>query len=164
MSVTFCCFDAPRTQVPCPFCQDWLERGWIKEGERCDQFCTGFEERSEAPEVNFSQGNVADILRLLGFTTEGGDLYGSCSGGEMRQRIFRARNANRSHLVREPEYIPGGSAGVETVQEGNVVRVQRMGAACYIGGNTDEQTLRRLTDLEALAIYAQEHGFEITWG
>jgi hypothetical protein len=167
MSVTFQCFDAPRKQVPCRFCDEpWADfpEGNGK-GGKCDAYCTGFEEVSEAPEVNLSSVNAEGILHLLGWTEREDIWGGSCSGGEMRQRIFRARNVGREHLVEEPFDLPGGHAGVETEVVGNnVVRVQRMGCRVISGGNTDEQTLRRLASLEALAVYAQEHGFEISWG
>lgn len=163
MSVTFWCPEAPRKRVPCQFCEDWLKKGWLQEGERCDARCDGTEEVSEAPEANFSQGNAASVLRLLGFPTNGNDMYGSCGGTELRQRIFKARNIDRSAAIQAPLHLKGGDRGVRVSHEGNVATMERMGAEVFHCGNTDEQTLRRLDNLEALAVWAQEHDQEVSW-
>ena len=164
MSVTFWCPEAPRKQVPCRFCtEEWAEfpEGNGK-GGKCDRFCTGFEEASEAPEANFGNTTTVGLLGLLGFDSS--NLFGSCDGATLRQRLFRARNSSRSHLVENAYDHAGGDAGVRVSHEGNVARVERMGARVVSFGNTDEETLRRLTYLEALAVYAQDNGFEISWG
>ncbi len=166
MSVTFTITEAPITKVPCPFCQgehvDFPEGNG--HGGKCDRFCTGMEENSTAPEVNLSNANAAAVLQLLGFSGE--DLeFGGCSPAILRQRIFRARHQDRSHLVCDPEVIPGGHAGVQVLREDNVLIIRRMGAPTYECGNTDEQTLGRLGRLESLAVWAQEEGYtEISWG
>lgn len=162
MSVTFWCPEAPRKQVPCEFCADWLARGWIVEGERCDPFCTGTTEASEAPEVNMGNGNAAAILSLLGFVPECGGEVADLA--DLRRRIMRARNADRSYLVVEPSETPGGDAGVQIIEDGNVLRIQRMGARTISFGNTDEQTLRRLEALDRLAAWAQINHLQVTWG
>jgi len=165
MSVTFTVSNAPRTEVPCPYCQEagveYPEGNGY--GGKCDHFCPGFYWESASPRVNYANGNAAAILRLLGFREE--VLCGSCSAADLRQRILRARNADRSALVREAEFTPGGHAGVKVSREGNVLSAQRMGAALYDGANTDADTLRRIAGLENLALWAQENGYsEITWG
>jgi len=168
MSVTFWCPDAPRKQVPCQFCQgeyvDFPEGNG--RGGKCDRFCTGFTEESEAPEVNVANGNAVGILSLLGFQVDAcGYMYGSCTAALMRQRLFRARNLDRSALERGMEIQEGGHAGVRVVDgEDGLPTIQRMGPTFIVGGNTDEQTLGRLARLEQLALYAQERGYEITWG
>ena len=170
MSITFTCFAAPRTTVPCEFCAK--EKVWADEagetvftndkGGHCSPWCDGTEEVSEAPEANFANGNARSLLNLLGFDSE--DLCGSADGATLRQRIFKARNADRSSLVEAPYHQKGGHAGVEVTHEGNVARVQRMGAAVAYFGNTDEQTLRRLANLESIAVWAQDRNLEISWG
>jgi hypothetical protein len=167
MSVTFQCLDAPRQQVPCPFCDEpWADypEGNGK-GGRCDAYCTGSTDESRAPEVNLSSVNAQDILGLLGWNTREDVWGGSCSGGEMRQRIFKARNADRKDLVKDGYELGPGHAGTAVVKdEDGMTRIERRGPRVISFGNTDEQTLRRLASLEALAVYAQEHGFEISWG
>lgn len=167
MSVTFQCSDAPRRQVPCLYCAEpWADYPEGNgRGGRCDRFCTGFEEESEAPEVNFANGNAQAVLALLGWTDPEAYLGGEVDGGTLRQRIFRARNRDLSAARREALYLPAGHAGAAVVRDADgQARIERRGAAVIVQGNTDERTLDRLSALEDLAIYAQEHGFQITWG
>lgn len=166
MSTTFTIPNAPRRTVPCQFCQeDWAE---FPEGNghggKCDRFCTGTMEVSEAPEVNLSEGSAPGILALLGFGPEDRS-YGSCEVAEFRRRIMLARNIDRSHLEVEPCDHPGGHAGVKVMTgEDGIPTIQRMGAMLVEFGNTDEQTMFRLNRLNRLAVWAQEHGHkEIIW-
>lgn len=163
MSVTFWCPDAPRKRVPCPFCADYRQRGWIQIGERCDQHCNGTIEVSDAPECSFSQDNSQAILRLLGFQFRGGDLFGQCSGTTMKRRITKARNGDRSAAVRPAYHKKGGGAGVSVKREGGLTTIQPMGAELYECGNTDEETVGRLEQLWKLATWAKKHGQEIQW-
>lgn len=166
MSVTFHCPDAPRKRTPCPFCtESWAE---FPEGNgiggKCDRFCTGFTEESEAPEANFANDNAAGLLCLLGLGGQE-DMYGECNAATMRQRILRARNGDRSALVSDAEVIPGGYAGTCVIEgEDSLPTIQRMGPTIIYGGNTDERTLERLAALERLAVWAQEHNMQIQWG
>lgn len=168
MSVTFQCPGAPTETIPCPFCgEPWAEfpEGNGK-GGKCDSWCTGSIEQSVAPEANFANENATALLRILGFTVDCcGDLYGSCDAATMRQRILKARNSDRSTLLVDPSTTPGGWAGTRIVRDDDgMATIQRMGPTIIRGGNTDEQTMRRLSDLEAVALWAQEHGSEIVWG
>lgn len=167
MSVTFWCPDADRQQVPCQFCQgeyvDFPEGNG--RGGKCDRFCTGFEEVSAAPEVNLGSENARAILGLLGFDASDCEMSGSCDGATLRQRVFLALNQDLSKALREDVDLEGGHAGVAVVEDDDgMTRIQRMGAR-YIGfGNTTDQTVRRLRQLEALAVWAQDHKMTITWG
>jgi len=160
MSITFTCPAAARIEAPCRWCAKELADGDIEEGEHCSPWCDGTETESVAPEPNFSNSNAYNVLDLLGFS----GIYGSTDGATLRQRILKARNIDRSELVEAPYSEPGGHAGVQVTHEGNVAHMQRMGAATISFGNTDEQTLRRLAQLEELAIWAADHDLEITWG
>jgi hypothetical protein len=61
--------------------------------------------------------------------------------------------------------IPGGSAGTALVQEGNVVRMVRMGAMMITGENTDERTVERLESLARLCQWAHDNNFTtVSWG
>ena len=166
MSVTFWCPDAPTKSVPCRFCNE--EWAMFPEGNgrggKCDQFCTGSTEESVAPEVNLANASARGILGLLGFSNGAGELCGGCDGGTLKQRLLSAFNRDRGHLVREASDTPGGHAGVLRVQRDNVVHLQRMGARVIDGGNTDEQTQRRLKALWELAEFAQANNFDISWG
>lgn len=155
MSITFTCMDAPRDRIPCSFCEEWRREGWISSDEKCDPYCEGTEDSPSCPEVNFANANARALLTLLGFDFDPEDPYGSCSGAVMRQRILLARNRDRSIALRSSSYTPPPLHLVSNQTQ--------LGASIYIQGSTDADTLRRLNSLEKLAIYAQEHDFEISW-
>lgn len=159
MSVTFWCPQAPsRTElVPCdyPGCD---------EGNRCGYCRDGFDNVriSEGPEVNVTGGNALNILRLLGQTAE---EWGGWKVEEMpavRRAILlaKAQDKDREALVREASESQGTKIGKN---DQGVTEIQR---TCKVidFGNTDEQTLRRLDNLEALLVYAQANQMEINWG
>ena len=163
MSVTFSCFEAPRETLPCEFCVEAVAEKWDTNG-RCDRFCTGTMTETTAPEVNFANANAQAVLSLLGL---GGDLWGGCEADELggfRQRILRARNSDRSDAVVVPSELEPGHAGTAVVTEDGMTRIERRGPRMVCFGNTDEQTLRRLTALDRLAAWAQKRDFAISWG
>jgi len=164
MSVTFMCPGAPREKVPCRFCEEsWAEfpEGNGK-GGKCDQWCEGFTMESVAPVANFGNSNARSVLSLLGFDAD--DLCGSCDAATMRQRILRARNSDRTSALVDAYELEPGHAGTAVVHENGLARIERRGPRVIGCGNTDEQTLRRLGNLDDLAVWAQEHGFGISWG
>jgi len=142
MSVTFFCPLAPVKRAPCPWCEP---------GASCESGCSGSVSSSVVPEPCFSNVNARDLLDLLGFNP-GLELTGSCSPAEMRRAIIRARNSDRSRLVRL-----GGEQPRRTRVEGGALVA---GPLVIEGGNTDNQTLARLDALEALAL----QGYRICWG
>ena len=152
MSVTFTCNAAPTKQVPCEFCRDWSAEMKDPDTGRCDQWCTGFFTQSEAPESYLTNENAADMLALLGIPQEPGDLYGRLVPEELPghlQKIMVALNrgeGTRSHLVSEASSEVGPH-----------------GCTVHNMGNTDEQTIRRLTDLQTLFMYAAQNGYEVSW-
>lgn len=165
MSVTFWCPNAPRRTVPCEFCADTLRwadlDGFTNDnGGHCDNWCNGTREESVAPEPNFANANAETLLRLLGWT----DLSGECDGATMRQRIFKVRNIDRTTAVYDAYELAGGYAGTVMVTENGMSRIERRGARIISGGNTDQQTLRRLCNLEDLAHWAQDNDQKICWG
>jgi len=165
MSVTFWCPDAPRKQVPCRFCIEWREKGWVEPHENCDQFCNGTTEESEAPEINLSNGDVGAILRLLGWTDQDDYLGGECDPATLRQRVFRASNGDVGAATAEPYELEPGHAGVAVVKdEDGIDRIERRGPRVISFGYTDEQVRDRLERLDTLARWAQEHGHQVAWG
>lgn len=175
MSITFTVPNAPYNTVTCEWCERELETA-IAEGRDievnehggcCDPWCPGVDRVPVAPIANFAEANAAGIIRLLGLPCEDPrDLYGEVPVADLRQRILRARNVDRSGFTSEAYYLPGGHAGtaVVTDEETGLPRIQRMGAAVFNGGCSDEQILRRLGQLETLAQWAQDNGYTtITW-
>lgn len=181
MSVTFWCPDAPRTTETCRWCAEArtnrspmaaLNGEWVQDTDTltdsdwekvtCDPWCRGTREESTAPEVNFANVNARAVLQLLKFDTE--DLCGATDGSTLRQRILMARNADRSSALREEVNLKGGHAGTAVEVHDGVTTIVRKGCAVFQPANTDEDTLRRLSFLENLAVFAQEHNFEVVWG
>lgn len=170
MSTTFTCPESPRTECPCPWCAEAYERGEApnEHGGYCDPWCDGILRGREAPEVNIGFGAIGGLLRLLGLPGgDNGDLYGRLLAEDMadfRRRILKALNGNREACVVAPYEQAGGHAGTKVTRDADgTPRIQRMGCAVVNFGITDEQTVRRLTDLDKLAQYAQEKGYGISW-
>lgn len=180
MSVTFGCPDAPRVQETCPWCAEartersdhaalngeWVQDPSVLTNEQwdtvtCDPWCRGTREESTAPEVNFANVNARAVLQLLNLDTE--DLCGSTDGATFRQRIFVAMNTDRSSALREEVNLLGGHAGTAVENVNGVPTIVRKGCAVFQPANTDADTLRRLAFLEKLAVFAQEHNFEVVW-
>jgi len=161
MSITFGCPQAPvHNQVQaCDF------PGCV-EGARCGYCKDGFDiaRVSEAPECNFANSNARDILRILCEDTN--DMCGSWDVEHLptiKHLLMQTKNreSTRQHLVREPSM----SQAVRAIagEKGDVGKIE-MGCKVIDCGNTDEQTIRRLEDLEELVTYAHYHKWEVTWG
>lgn len=166
MSITFTCPEAPRHEVECPFCVEARERGWVESHENCDPYCSGTSRESEAPEVNFANGNAMDLCRLLNLSTE---CWGEVSAEELpalQRRLIQALNvdSHRSHLVIDGYELEPGHAGTAIVHEDGLARIERRGPRVVSFGNTDDQTIRRLSALQTLVTFATENNFPITWG
>jgi len=161
VSITFSCPDAPRARQECEFCaMERASRYPLKENGRggcCDDWCDGTSEKTTSPTPNFSNVNARAILALLGMDSS--DLCGSCDGATLRQRILTARGSDRSSALRDGRELQPGHLGAGVV-DGAIVR---RGCRVIEGGNTDEQTMRRLAALESLAIFAQGNGWTISW-
>jgi len=172
MSVTFSTLPAaPRKTTPCQFCEqerkqaaeEGREPDVNEHGGCCDPWCNGLEEMSEAPEPNFANGNTSGILHLLGLSTE---LWGEAPVSTIRQGLLRAFNTDRSDLVCEPSDLPAGHAGTAiTKDEDGLDRIERRGCQVICFGNTDEQTTRRLHNIQDLCQWAEENDRPtICWG
>jgi len=166
MSVTFGCPDALAHEESraCDF-------PGCKPGDRCGYCQDGieFERISDAPECNFCNENARNLLDLLDLPCDEPGLYGCVEVEDLaalRRRIMFLTNseAKRAHLVTETQVI-GGEKRVRSVLDGNVVRLERTSIGRVIRcGNTDDQTLRRLGQLDRLLEFAQVSGFRVTWG
>jgi len=185
MSVTFLVSEAPVTTRCCEWCERAredrddraaLDGAWISDPAslsdadwsrvRCDPWCSG-EVRAwpEDCEVNFANGNARGVLGLLGLPTD--DLLGSVEADEIPailQRILVASNRRdaRAHLDTDPEDSRGATR-VETDPETGLPRITT-GPRVIGFGNTDEDTLRRLSALRTLFVKAREHGSGVSWG
>lgn len=150
MSVTFSCPGSGYKTVPCSYCAAARDAGYIKADENCTPGCDGTERVYDAPECNFANGNAYVVLGALGLANE--ELYGHVENKDLpalRKKIIRAMNSSRtvSGMVRPSEEFTGAK-GCKVIQ-------------C---GTPEESVLYRFNALLTLAAYAQEHGYDITWG
>jgi len=168
MSVTFWCPEAPREykRVPC----DAPSMGLTCEpGDRCGYCDDGWMEEkvTECPEVDLANANARQIVALLQMgdpNEEYGDLKVEDIPSVLRRiMVVLAKDGEREHLVREtfdgrahePRMMKDPETGMDRISCGP--RVIDM-------GNTDAQTVRRVTNIRNLLTWAHEQGLDVSWG
>jgi len=164
VSVTFTCPDAPSEirRVPCDSPDLGLE---CTEGHRCGYCDDGWMEQhvTDCPEVNFSNDNTRAILALLQIAPE---VVGSLTPSQIPAVLRRCmvvvnQVADRAHLVFDTCEEPRERRVV--VNEDGMPEITT-GPRIIHGGNTDEDTLRRLDNIQEILVYAAEHGYTVAWG
>ena len=102
---------------------------------------------SEFPrECNFANGNALDLLSMLDLMNEDDPYYGeweACELPSIQRKIMKVLNVEgkRVHLVREPHEL----------------------GRHYHTGNTDEQIIGRLRNLQRLVAYAAQRNLMIRY-
>ena len=150
MSVTF---SVPTAKIsyqstPCDF------PGCVP-GNRCGYCDDGVETQrvSEAPEANFANVNARALLVMLALPTDD-YLCGAVEASVVpmvRATIFTTLNLRRLRAPADRETkTTRGSRG--------------LGCTIIEAGNTDEDTMRRLMDLDAVFAWAEEHSTTVSWG
>ena len=142
MSTTFWCPQAPVQRVPCRYC--------AAEGQRCDRYCRGYEDESEAPEVNLSAGHASLQLAMLGLACEG-EPYGYIPANALPELIRTARRVLASEQ----------NAGAAT--PGRVERGPN-GATIVDLGMPEERLSSAQQRLMRLFAYAVDHGYDVHYG
>jgi len=169
MSVTFWCPNAPskRERVPCDSQENYGLT--CTPEDRCGYCDDGWldERTTDCPEVNWSNQNAGDVLRLLGLYNPEG-LWGEMAVAEIPavlQRILLVSNkaSSRQHLVRETTDTQNVRTRIAVGDDG-LPTITTTGPRVIDFGNTDDQTLRRLGQLRTLLVWAEEHGFDVSWG
>ena len=153
MSVTFWAPDAPTVKVkPYP-----------------DEEPDYVEERSTLPEVNLSNSNAREMLRLIGLDSE--ELCGSMQPDEFGSVIVKLQRLLNSEEARAPALKDSveleRSFGVRVASGGyggNVVEVGYTGPRVFDGGRTDEYVKRRARDLLDLFVQARQGNYQACWG
>ena len=142
MSVTFWIPDAPRVKVECDFCRDYGTPE--RHGGKCSPWCTGERLESTAPEANFSNYNAYGVLALLGLDTEEpcGSLAHKDIPKVLQQLMLVCETDRISYLDQPPS------------NEGRVI----------YGGNTSEDTRRRLEAVRVVLDAAAKGGWKVVWG
>lgn len=138
MSVTFWCPDAPTTRIPCEHC--------VVLGTLCDVFCRGYEERSEAPEVNLANAHAAIQLGLLGLDTE--SLDGRIPTTQLPTLLQRAMVIRATDGTAKAE-LPAG------------LTVGPRGARVFDAGLSRERLADAHVRLVKLFDYAARNGFAV---
>ena len=142
MSVTFWCPTAPTQRVPCRYCE--------AEGQRCDSYCRGYDEVSDAPEVNLSGGHAALQLALLGLECEdepcGRILAGALPG--LIQGAMRTLATGQTAAAATPGRLDRGPNGALLVDL----------------GMSEERLVGAQQRLMRLFAYAAERGFDVHYG
>jgi len=147
MSVTFW-IPAAETK---PVQEECLCGGGWAECPHCHGKGTLEYRESMAPTLNLGNVNARSIIDLIGLPDD--QLVGQVEGAEIgtaRQRILAARNMTRKRRVALRDTIEYGGAGT-----GHCRVVE-----C---GYTDEQVLDRLSCLDAVLAWAQEHQMKVSW-
>lgn len=161
MSITFD-IQAPRSfkLVPCTSPSLGLT---CTKTEPCGYCDNGWEEVEDAtvPLCNFSDSNAMDLLRLLQLAPL---PYGKIEVSTiplLLRLILRLKNTpqSRAHLVQEP-YTQAGSSRVEIIEGMPTITVGPTLISC---GNLDDQTLRRLEELETLFVSAVKSNKDVLW-
>jgi hypothetical protein len=152
MSVTFWAPDAPTVTVK-PYPEE--EPDFV-------------EERSTLPEVNLSNCNAREILRLIGLDSD--ELCGTLHPNEFGpvvarlQRLLNSKETRAQALQEtlEPRRrLKALTAGDENL--GNVVHVG-FGPRIIEGGRTDGYIQRRARDLLELFVQARQGNYSTSWG
>ena len=151
MSVTFYVPAAPRTQrmIPCTYGQG--EQWACRPGERCGYCANGWEEvwESPAPEINVNNQTAAILLEILELPREPHGVIPPAHVARVRRRIIRALSTD---LAAPFAIRPTAGGGRGT------------GRARFFSGGIDVAQIReRLTRLNAVLAYAQQHRMEVTW-
>jgi hypothetical protein len=139
---------------------------WENDPEaKCYPMCKGTQEESTAPEVNFSNVNAANVLDLLGLYNPEGP-WGSLPVEEIPAVLQRcmavlSRDSERAHLI-ENAHEEKGRRRVAVNDDG--MPEIRTGCRVIHCGNTDADTVRRVTAVQTLLAWAHERGLGVSWG
>ena len=163
MSITFAVPDAPTRMAPCEFCA-WEREHWQRWVDTyqpgvhtspppatpplCQPWgCSGERPVSDAPGANFGNGNALDLLAMLGIEP---DSCGTIADPSATLReVVRLVNVDQ----RRAPYVHEGA------DEGGVTTCRIITAP-----NPDSSILRRLHALQAVLVYAVDHGYTVSWG
>jgi len=134
-------------EEPCGYCDDGYQTRWF----------------SDCPSVKLSNANTRDIGGLLGLGREtcGTIRHADIPAILRRIMVVKAKDSERAHLVRESSDTRGPT---RVVQDDNGVDRISTGPRMIDCGNQDAHTIARLNALQHLLVWAQERGYDVSWG
>lgn len=115
--------------------------------------------------ANLANETASVVFGALGIDHD--DLSGAIDLEAMpaiRRAAIRVLSGDLSAFEIPSYHAPGGHAGVEVERDGNVVRVQRMGAAVHHCGPSADRIRRQVLEIARLVAKAQEVGEPIFFG
>lgn len=154
MSVTFWVPDAPRTRVMVPCSSEIYDNEAshpCTPSKTCGYCQNGFEEQwtSPAPDLNVANETARVLLLILRLNVNI-DLYGSVEPNriaDVRRSIIRALSTG----LPEQEAVPA-------------FEFKNPGATGVSFGLDAERIRDRLSRLDAVLVYAQQHAQRVSWG
>lgn len=150
MSVTFSPSGKPFEVLPCKYCEESVAMGWTAPGERCHPGCPGtMHGYAGAPECNYANGNARELLEALGQADE--ELCGRVKHEDLPgfiSRIIRVVN----------------SRGINSMARAEQESVGAQGCRVITCGSSSDRWIERFTGVMNVAKWAQENGFDISWG
>ena len=151
----------------CDLC-DGTGHDWQDETRPC-YGCEGTGEvvDFDLPEINMGNETAEAVLLALGIP--GAVDYGSVNHEGLPALIQRAivllnRDGAVAPFTVEGFGLPAGHAGVRVTHEGNIARIERMGAEVHSFGVGEDRILHRVRELVDLMVFARTNGVGIHWG
>ena len=151
----------------CDLC-DGTGHDWQDETRPC-YGCEGTGEvvDFDLPEINMGNETAGAVLLALGIP---GDVdCGSVAHTDLPALIQRAtflinRDGAVAPFTVEGFGLAAGHAGVRVTHEGNIARIERMGAEVHSFGLDGDRLVHRITALMGLMVFARTNGVGIHWG
>jgi len=123
--------------------------GEIGPKETCWEACPGTVLKHEGPHINWSNHNTTVLLRLLYEEPRRGEWKAEEIPMVLR-KVIGAKNSRKRREAADRPFEESGGPGT--------------GQCGYVDiGNTDEQTMRRLEQLEELLVFAATNNYKVVW-
>lgn len=162
MSITFWAPAAPITHTTMEECFCVIDGTPDESCTYCNG--TGQEEISHTAvqEMNLSNSNAMAIQSVLGYEPDYCGTWKAAELGDVRQRIMRALNSERTRGAEVYGASDSRKARVVINEDG----MPQIATGCRIidCGRSDTYIVTRLAHLEQMTIAAQELGLDISWG
>jgi len=157
---------------PCWVCDGTgIQKPWPGDEKqyKCE-YCHGNKEieewESTAPELNVSNTNAFEILKMLGLTPDEQDYAGIIPKEklpEVMRNLIKLKNGDISQHIEEPG-LEKREMKVRKDDETGVTHIEPQGPKMFNGGRTPQQVSRYLDNLIRMIKFAQQNDATIGWG